>query len=129
MRPSPESVHALGYGGYAWLDSQRVCVLMASGSGGCMESFTKPVLMYLTGESSSGKIVSEAVEGVVPDTVTRLVINFDGGKIQEANIDRNAFKIDLQPGDAVTGETVTLSDGTTFFYPDPLTGPRGPASN
>jgi hypothetical protein len=126
MRPAANDVHALGYGGYAWLDGQSVCVFMPSGSGGCFETFTKPAVMFLSGETSSGEVTSELLEGVVPDTVRQLTIDLASGQSQQVTLVNNAFTIDLQPGDCVSGETVTLADGTSFFYRDPVSGPHGP---
>jgi hypothetical protein len=121
---APADVHALGYGAYAWQDSQQVCVWMPSGSGGCFYNFTAPTVMYLSGStSSSGDITAEVLEGVVPDSVSSLVFSLNGDRSRPVRIEGNAFRLDLEPGDAIVGEHVTLSDGTSFFYTDPLSAP------
>jgi hypothetical protein len=126
VRPTPGHTHALGTSGYIW-DRGRdgFCVRMTSGAGGCFASFTKPVVMYLSGTQTHAGVYSGArAEGVVPDSVTALRLHMWNGTSVVAPIDGNAFSIDVPDGIGIDGYGVTLRDGVSFSMSDPIAVPN-----
>jgi hypothetical protein len=121
LRPGIGQAHSIGVG-YAWTHGQEgVCVMMMSRTGGCISEFSKPAMLFLTGQQdgATGQYLgSETVEGMVPDTVKEIVLVTSGGQEVPAPISQNGFNAKLPPGAGLVGERVTLDDGTTFFQPD-----------
>jgi len=118
----PRETRNLGVGGRIWANgSAGVCVLLRSGAGGCFQQFTKPVVLFMTGETAAdGRQLSATAEGVVADAVAAArVVMADGTKI-DTNIVANGFEVGLPPGVAITGVEVTLRNRTLFVSDDAL---------
>ena len=75
MRPAAGTVHALGSSGYGWVLNGALCIQMNNiGPGGCLTQFTKPVTLYLWGDSTgfnAGGVVPDEVVGLTLDHVER----------------------------------------------------------
>ena len=126
LRPPNARIHALGTAGYAWQRGDgSVCVLMASGPGGCLSSFEKPVLFYLTGtrQPDGSAVGPQQVSGLVPNSVKSLTFATTSGARVAAAIKQNAFAIEIPAGVGISGEYVTLANGTTFWNADRVTPP------
>lgn len=124
LRPAEARIHALGAAGYAWQRGDgSVCVLMSSGPGGCISTFTKPVLLFLTGTGTSGAstIKSQQASGLAPDSIKRLVLVTTTGDRIATPITHNGFAVDIPANAGIAGESVTLANGSTFRNADQLT--------
>jgi hypothetical protein len=113
LRPASQGVYRLGDSGYAWLKNQSVCVLMNSGSGGCLEEFKEPSVVFLTSTPEGFR-----AEGVVPDQVAKLDLVLGDGRTVAASIEGNAYSIALPDGAEIAGEQVELRNGARFFNAD-----------
>jgi hypothetical protein len=120
LKPSTAgATHQLGNSGWAWLSDRNVCVLMANrGPGGCFTTFTKPVVLYLWGDATGFN-----AGGVVPDSVATLSLMTSAGTIP-VTINGNAFYVALPVNTSISGEQVTLTNGTTFLNEDPVAVPH-----
>jgi hypothetical protein len=126
LRPTSARIHALGTAGWAWQRSDgSVCVLMTSGPGGCLSSFEKPVLFYLTGSQlrDGSGVGSQQVSGLVPNSVKSLTFVTTSGTHVVAAIAHNAFAVTIPAGVGISGEYVTLANGSTFWNADHVTPP------
>ena len=118
LLPSTASTHSLGAAGHAWKHPDLgVCVSTSIKAGGCFVRFLGPALLFMTGTTSpSGEHIGrQDVVGIVPDAVSKLVLVTSSGDRIRVSIDENGFRTDIAPGEVITGEVVTLADGTTFF--------------
>ena len=117
-------VRPLGPGAYVWkTKNEGVCLLMASGSGGCFSRFDKPVILFLSGDlDASGEPIAANAEGVVADGVNAVAVVLSNGNTIDAPITRNSFDVSVPPGQGIRGLNVSLSNGTTFFSEDELAG-------
>jgi hypothetical protein len=125
QRPAAGEVHVVGDGAYAWPSGadDGVCVLMASGSGGCLSEFREePILLFLSG----GTGMPNVAEGVVPDIVASVDLVTGDGQTVPAPIADSGFRVELPAGTTISGEQVTLTDGSSFFNADPVSGPSPP---
>jgi hypothetical protein len=126
LRAADTPIYALGTAGYAWQRGDgNVCVLMASGPGGCLSSFNKPVLLFLTATrpSDGSSLGSQRASGLAPDAIKHLVlVTTDGDRIT-APISRNAFAVEVPANAGIAGEFVTLANGTSFWNQDRVTLP------
>lgn len=119
LRPSVGATHQLGSAADAWLFDGGVCVVMIdNGPGGCFTQFTKPVTLYLWGDSTGFK-----AGGIAPDSVAGIELLTSGGDVP-VTISGNSFEVSLPPNTAITGEQVTLSNGQTFINDDPVSLPH-----
>jgi hypothetical protein len=116
LRPGngPIVVHAAGPDGIVWTHGDQVCSLFSGQTGGCLNSFTKPVSLYLFGDKDGFTIA-----GTVPDEVKTLIIHTSVGDVA-ASIENNGFSVAVPANTSISGETVTLADGATFTADDPL---------
>lgn len=126
LRPPSARIHALGAAGWAWQRGDgNVCVLMASGPGGCFSSFDKPVHFYLTGtqQRDGSGVGSQQVSGLAPNSVKSLAFVTTSGARVAAAVKHNGFAIEIPAGVGITGEYVTLANGSTFWNADRVTPP------
>jgi hypothetical protein len=116
-------VHALGRAGFAWTRPDgSVCVAMTNYAGTCFSTFDVPVVLFLSGRILHGGDYAgtQQLTGVVPDSVSQVVLVTSTGKSIPTRIVENSFVTELAAGEGITGETITLADGTTFFHEDVL---------
>ena len=119
MRPAAGTVHALGSSGYGWVLNGALCIQMNNiGPGGCLTQFTKPVTLYLWGDSTGFN-----AGGVVPDEVVGLTLITSNGDVP-VTLASNAFSVALPANTSITGERVTLATGQTFTNDDPVSLPH-----
>jgi hypothetical protein len=126
LRPPNARIHTLGTAGFIWQrGGGSVCVLMASGPGGCLSSFDKPVLFYLTGmqQPDGSGVGSQQVSGLVPDSVKSLTFVTTSGAHVDVAVMHNAFAVEIPAGVGISGEYVTLANGSTFWNADRVTPP------
>lgn len=115
IQPGVAAVHQLGKSAYAWIRGDAVCVLMRSdGPAGCFAQFSKPVALYLWGDSTGF-----TAGGVVPDSVRGLELLTSVGVVP-VQVAGNGFLVDLPVNTSIRAEQITLADGTVFVNPDPV---------
>jgi hypothetical protein len=125
LRPVVANVYAVGGGGSIWRHQDGVCTVMASGAGGCFTTFDKPVVLYLTGtESHAGVYEAGRVEGILPNSIKALQLELSNGASVSAPVSNNGFDVALPADVGIAGYQVTLADGKTASYSDPVGVPQ-----
>lgn len=115
LRPTgATAVHTAGPNGFVWIHGSQVCSLFDNQTGGCLDSFTKPVSLYLFGDKTGF-----TVAGTVPDEVKALVLHTSIGDLI-VSIENNGFSKRVPANTSISGEVVTLANGSTFTSDDPV---------
>ena len=129
LAPSDGRVRPLGHAHYAWTRGKSICHVDRSGTGGCFERFLSPVNATIGDDDAIGSGVPASVRGLVTDDVaTVTVVLKDGTRVSGGVVD-NAFEIYLPESAApwdVTGEDLTMRDGSAVFVTETVRAPAIP---